>query len=613
MKYIIFIVLLLLSNSIFSAPSCSKNGTTIIYTNGVTTSRENAGLAKEKIKFLNLNSQIDLKPEKVKYVLAYNYEESISRDFLEAAVQRFPVGFLRSLGVTNGYAAYMGYLNGGLADAVYAIALNSITDKLVEIQSDWVINYRSSSLYLKTIQEIRGHYEVALNNGERVFAVSHSQGGLFMSDAFDAASFSDKQKYFSGFQIASPLPDEMNSHFGYATHDKDRLINFVRGTVGALPSNVTAPLIVNNAYEGISDYAIDFVINHGIVTTYLNDSTIRSQVIPKLVATAQLLESNCSKVVINYTQNNLVVNFNSTNPQDPNESGLIYSWNFGDGTSVSTESKYVSHKYKSGGNYVVILTVKDSLGNDDQISKTIFVKEDVAVPSIIIDYTKNMKRIDLSIRPTPSSAVQFRIDYGDGATETIEMGISTYHEYANTGTFNITVSALDAHGVVLVVEEITVYLYMPNLNILESPTGTIRPGTELKFKIECDDHEQVFMGTQTAYDFISYDLKPSDLIISCTGLEQNGTSQLSDKSIHEITCQTRKFQEMEHYSFLVANGIAPKYQTNPDRCQYQYNSQYYITFFCGLKNNSTGESYYGGYKTAPIFTVFDTEETYCRN
>jgi hypothetical protein len=209
---------------------------------------------------------------------------------------------LQSLGVTNGYAAYMGYLNGGLSDAVYAVALNSITVKLVEIQSEWLINYRSGSLYLQTIREIKGHYEAALNNGERVFAISHSQGGLFMSDAFDQTSFTDKQKYFSGFQVASPLQNEMSAHFGYATHDKDRLINFIRGTVGALPANVSAPLIVNNSYEGISDYSIDFVINHGIVTTYLYDSTIRAQVISLLIATAQLLESNCPKAVINYTK-----------------------------------------------------------------------------------------------------------------------------------------------------------------------------------------------------------------------------------------------------------------------------------------------------------------------
>jgi len=370
-KYLITISILILSFSSQGAPVCSKNGTSVIYTNGVITKRTEADWALFKIQQLGLNSQIDLKPNKVKYILAYNYEESISRDFLEAAVQRFPVGFLQSLGVTNGYAAYMGYLNGGLVDAIYTVALNSIADRLVEIQSDWLINYRNGSLYLQTIREIKGHYETALNNGERVFAISHSQGGLFINDAFDQTSFIDKQKYFSGFQIASPLASEMNSHFSYATHEKDRLINFIRNSVGALPANVNAPILINNSYEGISDYAIDFVINHGIVTTYLYDSTIKPQVVSKLIETAQLLESNCPKAVINYTKNNLVVNFDSTDPEDPNATGLTYSWNFGDGKIVNTTSKTLSHDYLVSGVYNVILTVTDSYGTSD--SKTVNV------------------------------------------------------------------------------------------------------------------------------------------------------------------------------------------------------------------------------------------------
>ena len=273
MKYIIFLLLLILSVSSHAAPLCSKNGTTVIYTNGVTTTRNDAELAKKKIRALGLNSQIDLKPEKVKYVLAYNYEESISRDFLEAAVQRFPASYLKAQGVSNGYAAYMGFLNGGLSDAIYAVVFNSIVNEYLTIQSNWIRDHFNQSLYLKTVGEIKGHYETALNNGERVFAISHSQGGLFMSDAFDQASFTDKQKYFSGFQIASPLPNEMNSHFGYATHDKDRLINFVRGTVGALPANINAPLYLDNLYSGTArDNFIEFFINHGIETTYRKSS-----------------------------------------------------------------------------------------------------------------------------------------------------------------------------------------------------------------------------------------------------------------------------------------------------------------------------------------------------
>lgn len=380
MKYIIFLSLLILTFSSQAAPLCSKNGTTIIYTNGVTTPRDDANVAMGKIKELALNSQIDLKPEKVNYDLAYNYEESISKDFLEAAVQRFPSGYLKSLGVSNAYAAYMNFLSGGLSGAIYAVAINSITDEIVRLQSEWLLDYKSNSLYLQTVREIKGHYEAALNNGERVFAISHSQGGLFISDAFDQTSFADKQKYFSGFQIASPLLNEMNSHFGYATHDKDNLINFVRATVGALPANVTAPLFVDNGYTGLKDYIIDYHLNHGIVTTYLHDSTIMAQVISKLVEAAQLLESNCPKAVINYTKNNLVVSFDSTDPEDPNVTGLTYFWDFGDGQTANTTSKTLSHTYAQAGTYNVTLTVTDAFGASDTINESVTITAGEIVP-----------------------------------------------------------------------------------------------------------------------------------------------------------------------------------------------------------------------------------------
>lgn len=104
------------------------------------------------------------------------------------------------------------------------------------------------------------------------------------------------------------------------------------------------------------------------MTTYLYDSTIRSQLISKLVEAAQLLESNCPKAVINYTKTNLAVNFDSTDPQNPTVAGLTYSWNFGDGQTGNTTSKTLSHNYSVAGTYNVSLAVTDSFGASDTAS-----------------------------------------------------------------------------------------------------------------------------------------------------------------------------------------------------------------------------------------------------
>lgn len=293
---LIFSMLFFFISLVNAAPTCSKNGTMVFYTNGVTTPRDKAQEALDLIESYNLNSQIDQAPTKVSYQLAYNFTESMSRDFLEAAVQRFPARYLRELGVRNPYEAYQPYLNGAMSGPAYSNEVSAIADKLLSLVDVWVSDYFNNVEYQKTVTEIKGHYEKAFLDGQRIFAISHSQGGLFMRDAFSLLSYLDKQKYFSGFQVATPINGAMAENFGHATHSKDRLINTVRSLFGALPANVEAPLIVNNGYEGMSDYVIDFVINHGMVTTYLHDATIKSQVVSKMVETAQKLESNCTSV-----------------------------------------------------------------------------------------------------------------------------------------------------------------------------------------------------------------------------------------------------------------------------------------------------------------------------
>lgn len=58
----------------------------------------------------------------------------------------------------------------------------------------------------------------------------------------------------------------------------------------------------------------------------------------------------------NVTTNGLTVQF--TNTTETNIEGVSYGWNFGDGTSSSSESP--SHTYAAAGSYTVVLTVTDS-------------------------------------------------------------------------------------------------------------------------------------------------------------------------------------------------------------------------------------------------------------
>jgi len=68
----------------------------------------------------------------------------------------------------------------------------------------------------------------------------------------------------------------------------------------------------------------------------------------------------------------LVVNFSSNGSNDPDGSIAGYSWNFGDGTAISTSAS-PSHTYSTTGTFTAILTVTDNRGatNTAQVAITV--------------------------------------------------------------------------------------------------------------------------------------------------------------------------------------------------------------------------------------------------
>lgn len=372
MKTILFLLTLIFCLNVYAEPTCSTKGTKIIYTNGVNTPRESAEFALDNIMALKIKSQVDKDPNKVTYVVEYNYTESIAKDFLESAVQRFPQSFLDGLKISK-WEAFSRLKSGDLTQLSPAILL-SLEEKLIEDTKNYIENRANIAKYQENLFAVRDSYKRTLESGVRVFAISHSQGGLFMNEAYELLGHADKDKFFAGYQIATPVLDQPIALFDYSTHDKDFVINVVRASLGALPPNMTTPLFINNTYNSTEDY-FDFILNHGISTTYLYDSTLKPQIVLKLGEVAGMLRSNCAPVITSLDstadlQNSLKINFNaSVEPSDPSH---IYQWDFGDTTSESSGST-TSHTYENPGIYNVKLIVTDSGGASSE-AKTISVE-----------------------------------------------------------------------------------------------------------------------------------------------------------------------------------------------------------------------------------------------
>jgi PKD repeat protein len=70
----------------------------------------------------------------------------------------------------------------------------------------------------------------------------------------------------------------------------------------------------------------------------------------------------------------LTVAFNATNSSDPDGDDLTYTWNFGDGSDIDTESGVTAnHIYTEIGTHTAVLTVADTYGAEHTASKDITV------------------------------------------------------------------------------------------------------------------------------------------------------------------------------------------------------------------------------------------------
>jgi PKD repeat protein len=138
----------------------------------------------------------------------------------------------------------------------------------------------------------------------------------------------------------------------------------------------------------------------------------------------------------NFSVNNLRVTFTNTTTG----TGNTYSWDFGDGnTSAATNPV---HNYAIGGTYTVVLTVTSACGNF-QVSKTINT-----IPTAIFqaDPTSGCNPLTVNyINQSSNNATSFLWTFPGGTPGTSTQPNPTV-VYANPGTYNVTLQAINSVG-----------------------------------------------------------------------------------------------------------------------------------------------------------------------
>ena len=187
--------------------------------------------------------------------------------------------------------------------------------------------------------------------------------------------------------------------------------------------------IVTYAWDfGDAQTGIGVVVNH----TYLTYGTYN---VTLTVTDSEGLSSSLTQTIriliwpaANFTYSpkypviNQTVEFDGSLSHDPDGAIFEYTWDFGDGNVTTVQNPLIEHAYQETDTYLVTLTVKDSDGLSNSITKQVIVYSVLPPPDIAV----------LNVETAYSQVYQ-------GYTLIIK--VTVFNEGYSTETFNVTVYA----------------------------------------------------------------------------------------------------------------------------------------------------------------------------
>ncbi len=170
-----------------------------------------------------------------------------------------------------------------------------------------------------------------------------------------------------------------------------------------------------------------------------------------------LLSATDGNVKLNFTSSSLVpcssltYQFQNTSISSVPFLPGDFSWNFGDGTTVTAGSETVEHTYLSTGTYIVTLT----LATNRFCNATGTIQQSITValgfpPVSSFTYSPNPPQLNqpfLFTNESSSDAVNFSWNFGDGTPllNTTNRGVIT-HDFLQSGDYNVCLTAFNSSG-----------------------------------------------------------------------------------------------------------------------------------------------------------------------
>lgn len=304
MNLIYLFLTAILSFSVFSEElKCSKNGTAIVFINGVKNDEgaaelnflETRRIAKQNASFIDSPDGLII-PD-----FQYNRSEGLGLDLIESGAQKFRALLPNSI---NPYKEWSRYLR-----------LGTLSTSITNEQLKTTLKSQLNALLVSTgslspvaqdvisLSQLIGGY---LTANRKTILVSHSQGNLLANEAYQVLQSSgvqDKLKYYKNLMVAS-VANSNASQGPWISGQFDVMVTLT-------PFTLTPNYEASDLIEFFNFLSADLPLMHGFLEIYTNpslqglyddnDTTIpyvqsgsMEQIFTgNLIETAKLLESNC--------------------------------------------------------------------------------------------------------------------------------------------------------------------------------------------------------------------------------------------------------------------------------------------------------------------------------
>ncbi len=144
------------------------------------------------------------------------------------------------------------------------------------------------------------------------------------------------------------------------------------------------------------------------------------------------------------------VTFDGTGSTTPVDSIVAYQWNFGDGTTGT--SQIVNHTYSINGTYTASLTVIDSDGSQDTNTIPITVGNNAPIVNVVANQTSGLEPSSITYTCSATGGnypLTFNFDFGNGVSDVITTSTTNTVNFTtiyNNGTYNGVCTVTDADG-----------------------------------------------------------------------------------------------------------------------------------------------------------------------